>query len=339
MKWGDEPHRYALLDLWANGSLRKRQRSSEAWTELDRLPWTRRTNRSGELRLLPERQPELERLLDGCWPEWRHVVARLREAGHPVNESGWRALQDQQRREGFQGAPGPRLNRRTAAGVLAEHSKAGLRASHRFTLQGTTLTGDNILRLRPCEGLLIQRDGLQHDAVALARLLGEVVITERAMLEGTRLAGRMPAAVLVVENLGPYVDLPAPGGWLITHGPGWNQAAVKMLLDQLPPDVPVVHFGDLDENGVRIARQTQALRPGVKWFVPEWWVEYLPRGLRGEWSDTLDLGDAPPLVHQLRARRRWLEQELIVLDARLPGALRALVGTPPATAVTKEHHT
>ncbi|HVE83232.1 MAG TPA: Wadjet anti-phage system protein JetD domain-containing protein, partial [Myxococcales bacterium] len=249
MRWGDEPHRYALLELWAKGALRKRQRNSEAWDELERLPWTRRTGRSGELRLVPERRPDLEQLLDGCWPKWRQAVADLRAADHPADEAGWRALQDQQRREGFPGAPGPQLNRRTAAGVLAEHSKAGLRATHRSTLEGTTLTGDNLLRLRPCDGLLLRRGDVHHDAVALAKLLGEVVLTERAMLEGTRLAGRTPAAVLVVENLGPYVDLPAPEGWLVAHGPGWNLAAVKMLLDQLSPDVPVIHFGDLDENG------------------------------------------------------------------------------------------
>jgi len=324
VRWGDEPHRYALVELWAKGVLRKRQRNGEAWDELERLPWTRRTSRAGELRLVPERRPELERLLDGCWPGWRQAITELGAAGHPVDEGGWRALQDQRRREEFQGAPG-RLNRRTAAGALAEHSKARLRASHRSILEGTTVTADNLLRLRPCDGLLLQREGVQHDAVALARFLGEVVLTERAMLEGTRLAGRMPAAVLVVENLGPYVDLPAPEGWLVTHGPGWNLTAVKMLLDQLAPEVPVIHFGDLDENGVRIARLTQSLRAGVSWFVPEWWADYLPRALRGEWSEELDLSDAPPLVRHLRAEGRWLEQELLVLDRRLQGELRALV--------------
>ena len=325
MKWGDESNRCALLELWATGVLRRLRRNGEAWDELQRLPWTRLTGRSGELTLVPERRPELEQLLNGCWPEWRQVAAWLGEAGHPLDESGWRALQDQWRREEFPGAPGPRLNRRTAAGALAEHSKAGLRASHRSILQETTLTADNILRLRPCDGMLLQREGVQHDATALARLLGEVVLTERAMLEGTRLAGRLPAAVLVVENLGPYVDLPAPEGWLVAHGPGWNLKAVEMLLDQLSPAVPVVHFGDLDENGVRIARLMRSLRAGVRWFVPEWWADYLPRARPGEWSDALDLSDAPPLVRRLKEEGRWLEQELIALDDRLPGALLSVL--------------
>jgi len=75
VRWGDEPNRCALLELWATGALRKLRRNGEAWDELQRLPWTRLTGRSGELTLVPERRPELEQLLDGCWPEWRQVAA------------------------------------------------------------------------------------------------------------------------------------------------------------------------------------------------------------------------------------------------------------------------
>jgi hypothetical protein len=47
---------------------------------------------------------------------------------------------------------------------------------------------------------------------------------------------------------------------------------------------------------------------------------------RPEWPDDLDLRDAPPLVHELAASGRWLEQERVVLDRRLPAAMREAVG-------------
>jgi hypothetical protein len=46
---------------------------------------------------------------------------------------------------------------------------------------------------------------------------------------------------------------------------------------------------------------------------------------RPEWPDDPDLRDAPPLVHELAASGRWLEQERVVLDWRLPSAMREAV--------------
>src|SRR6266852_1059017 len=83
-------------------------------------------------------------------------------------------------------------------------------------------------------------------------ILDEVVTTERALRDGARLAGTLPRALLLVENLGPYLDLCAPEGWLVAHVPGWNTVTIRLLLEQMPA-IPLVHFGDLDPNGVRIA--------------------------------------------------------------------------------------
>jgi len=149
-----------------------------------------------------------------------------------------------------------------------------------------------------------------------------VAITERALLDGAVLVGDLEA-VLLVENLGPYLDLEPPEGWLVVHVPGWDTATARLFLAQLR-EIPVVLFGDLDPAGVRIARHLRQLHSKLIWTVPPFWGEYLEkRALPGEWPDDLDLSQAPPLVQELGRRGLWLEQEVISVDPRLRAALQA----------------
>ena len=134
---------------------------------------------------------------------------------------------------------------------------------------------------------------------------------------------RPPKGCTSGREPGPYLDLQAPDKWLIAHVPGWNTATIRLLLDQLA-SIPVVHFGDLDPNGVRIAFHLRAIRPDIHWAVPDFWSEYLKkRGRRLAWPEELHLDDVPPLVRELARTGVWLEQETIALDERLCGALEA----------------
>jgi len=109
--------------------------------------------------------------------------------------------------------------------------------------------------------------------------------------------------------------------------PGWDTPTVGLLLDRLR-SVPVVHFGDLDPNGVRIMQHLRGMRTDVRWFVPSFWEESVEtRGQSGTWPVDLDLRDAPALVHRLASHGLWLEQEAIVLDARLPADLLSMLRT------------
>ena len=156
----------------------------------------------------------------------------------------------------------------------------------------------------------------------LEAIAGEVVLSERALIDGTRLVGTTPIAVLLVENLGPHLDIEVPEGWMV-HVPGWNTATVKRVLEQLA-DVAIVHFGDLDPEGVRIAFHLRKAYPGLHWLVPNIWREYVPdRAQTTQWPADLVLDDAPELIEELRAAGKWIEQETIVLDPRLIGALQA----------------
>jgi hypothetical protein len=321
--WQPIEHRLLLLELLARGRAPRRRAQEAAFATLAELPWTRRTGRRDELALVAERRPELVALIARSWPEWSAALAELLARGLPPTPAGWARLETARRGERLPALP-DRLNRHTAAALAGAHSKAGLAAIVLATLGDTATTHDGAVRMRPPRGLSARTAHGTLDLGAIAQVLGEVAIPERALRDGLTLAGPI-RAVLSVENLGAFCDLPDLDGWLSVHVPGWDTPTVALLLAQLR-DVPVVHFGDLDPNGVRILQHLRTGRPDVRWFVPEFWQEAVARhGLPGAWPAELDLRAAPAFVQELAARGLWLEQEVIVLDARLPAALAAMV--------------
>lgn len=321
--WDRPEHRLALMELVASGRLRCRKAQQEAWRHLAELPWTQRTGRRDELAVVESRRHELERLLTQVWPEWLAVFTELTGAGLPISMAGWLRLQDIERARAAKGLPS-RLNRRTATALVGPHSKASLSTPRREALADLDVMHDGTLRLRTPEGLRLRCGERDLDCATIAGVLGEVILTERALADGAVLSGRPPRALLLVENVGAYLDVPALPGWMLAHVPGWDTRTVRLLLQQVP-DLPVLHFGDLDPNGVRIMRHLREVRLDLRWVVPDFWTEYVPRvGLRAAWPQGFDLTDVPPLVRHLAASNTWLEQEAIVLDPRLPQAFAAM---------------
>ncbi|MDQ3267032.1 MAG: DUF2220 domain-containing protein [Myxococcota bacterium] len=323
MNWRSSTARLALLELLVRGTLKRRRAQESEWDTLDELPWTRRTGRRDELGLVEERRHELAALLDRVWPEWSDVLAALTARGLPPTLEGWNALEDALRAEGLPQLP-DRLNRRTAAALVAPHSKSTLTERRLAALGEAVATHDGSVRLRPPDGLTAITTHGQVDLAAVAAVLGEVSIPERAFNAGLVLEGPI-RAVLLVENLGVFCDLRRLEGWLLVHVPGWDTATVARLVERLG-HVPVVHFGDLDPNGVRILQHLRGLRPDLRWFVPEFWAELLDtKGLLGTWPNDLDLGGAPALVRNLATRGLWLEQEPLAVDPRTSAALEAML--------------
>ena len=325
--WTDDAQRLALLELWATGTLKRRQAQSDAWDELARLPWARRTSRRDELTLVEGHRGDLEGLLDRAFPDWRETVATLRGRGLPTDLHGYRSLAEERRAATLPETARQRLNLRTATAALGAHSKATLGERLRAALGPIEVTRDGLIRARPNPGLTVHRGQTTWSAEALADCLGELTLTERALRDGTRLGGTLPVAVLLVENVGFYVDVAPPKGWMVAHVPGWNTATIQLLLEQLP-GTPVVHFGDLDPNGVRIVAHLQAQRPDLIWAVPPFWEEQVElRGQKKDWPSDLDLRAAPALVQRLAADGIWLEQEALALDLRLTGYLESVVAS------------
>ena len=334
MIWESDNARLALLELLSRGTLKRRRVQVEAYDALAELPWTRATGRRDEIGVVEERRTELAGLIARVWPAWRDVLADLVAAGLPPTPEGYGRLLDRARAAGIPGLP-ERINRRTAAALTASHSKAALTEARRGALGKTGPTHDGSIRLRPPAGLSARTATGAVDLSGIAAVLGEVSIPERAFLDGLAFEGAI-RAVLLVENLGAWRDLPPTPGWLLAHVPGWDTATVGHLLDRLS-GIPVLHFGDLDPNGVRIMLHLRRRAPHLKWLLPNFWFELADAcELRATWPRDLDLGFAPPQVRELAARGLWLEQERIVLDARMPDALEAALtadtpGEPSST--------
>jgi hypothetical protein len=317
--WETADERLALLELLSRGTLKRRRVQGAAFDALGELPWTRVTGRWKEIGLVEARRHELVALIERVWPGWRDELADLAARGLAPTPEGWGRLLDTRRAAGLPPLP-TRLNRRTAAALAAPHSKLTLTEERRVALGGTDTTRDGTVRLRPPTEFIARTDCGVVDLAAVARVLGEIAIPERALLDGLQFEGDV-RAVLLVENLGAWRDLPKPEGFILAYVPGWDTTTVALLLEHVPR-VPVLHFGDLDPNGVRIYLHLRERRPDLRWFVPVFWAELIDsHGLRTHWPSDLDVGAAPELVRDLAARGLWLEQERIVVDRRIVQAL------------------
>jgi hypothetical protein len=325
--WQTPAERLALLELLVRGTLKKRRAQTGTWDTLAELPWVKRTGRRDEFGLVEERRGVLVSLLERVWPAWGDALAALTARGFPPTPEGWTALEDATRAAGLASLP-ERLNHRTAAALVAPHSKATLTERRIAALGDAEATHDGSVRLRPPRGLVARSSKRSIDLTPVAEVLGEVSLPERALRDGLALEGSMRAALLV-ENLGAFCDLPTLDGWLVAHVAGWDTVTVARLLERLG-HVPIIHFGDLDPNGVRIFRHLRAMRPDLRWFVPAFWGELVDaKGLPRRWPQDLELADAPVLVRLLATRELWLEQEHVAVDPRTPAALEALL-TPSA---------
>lgn len=330
--WDAPLHRAALLELVVERRLKRRRGQAEAWDDLATMSWTRRTSRQDELELADLRRAEVEEVLGRVWPGWRSVAATLDAEGLPPSPRGLAILEDRQRQAATPGPFPTQRNQHTAAASVGPHSKAVLTPQRRQALGEVDLTRDGIVRLRPHRGLALRRDGVIHDPAVWISVLGELALPERALKAGLELVGSRPELVLLIENLGTYIDIEAPPEWLVAHVPGWDTATATLLLRQCD-DLPVVLFGDLDPAGVKIAAHMRQLRPELRWATFGLWRTLLPYALVEDWPDGLDLTGAPPLVQELADKGLWLEQERLVLDRKLIPELRVVASLPPVTPI------
>lgn len=321
MNWNTPANRLALLELLVRGTLKRRRSQATAWDALAELPWSRLTGRRDELALVETRRVDLVALIDRVWPNWAAGLAALTARGLLPTPDGWTELEDAERAEGLPVLP-DQVNRHTAASLVAPHSKATLTERRLAALGDVEPTYDGSVRLRPPKGLVARTSTGAVDLTAVAAVLGEVSLPERAMKAGLVIEGPI-RAVLLVENLGAFCDLPSMEGWLVAYVAGWDTATVQRLIRHLD-HVPAVHFGDLDPNGVRIYQHLRDLRPDLRWFVPGFWDELVStKGQPGPWPEDIELTNAPQLVQRLARQHLWLEQEPVVVDPRTPAALEA----------------
>lgn len=326
--WRDLDNRTALLELLERETLTQRKCQSAAWDELKGLGWARQATREDKLEIVRARRQKVANLLNLVWPTWRDDAAALAANNLPPTPNGIRMLEDLKRQATLSMPLPPRLNRRTAIAAVGPHSKAFLSKQRLGAIGNVELTCDGIARIRPHDGMQIRCDGVPFPLDVIYASLQEVHLPERALQANLEVLGPAPALILLIENLGSFIDIQAPRDWLVMHVPGWNTRTTELVLARLPA-APVLLFGDLDSAGAKIAARLQALYPALRWVTFDLWRSLLAAYLqKGDWPAGQELGHAPPLVHELARTAGWLEQERLILNAKLIVDLLAVAQVP-----------
>ncbi len=131
-----------------------------------------------------------------------------------------------------------------------------------------SLTTDDVLRMRTNSGLILRMGSFRISCDDLMAVAGEVILPERALLDGIAVCGVLPKMILTVENLGPFVDMEKPKELLLIHQPGWNTHLSLRLTKLLGNETPIYHFGDLDPNGLAIFLHLKNAGMNASLFLP-----------------------------------------------------------------------
>jgi len=319
--------------LFEDGELVKNQGTRPVVEHLLELRWAKQSRRKTVLEITKKGQASIPAFLDNVWPEWRRCHQRLKEAGRRFNLEGWLELEAAERAEAI--VLPKRLHHKTLASCLGLHSKSKRYKGLEGALEAVEQTTDQVLRFRPNRGLRLRCGGSEIDCGAVAEVLGEVSIPERAFADGLQVEGVVPKVIVTVENLGAYIDWPEPDPeHLIVFSPGKDTVLALRFLALLPSDFVYFHFGDLDPDGLRIAKYLQDNSGrNLRLLVPEFWEEFLEVAFAVQKKGRDETGwegvekiseDEPEILGVLRQKGEWLEQEAIVVDARFARAISVL---------------
>jgi len=297
--------------------------------------WANMSGKGRKIVVTERGKSALAQYLDNTWPGWSGVVDELAAAGLPLSMDGVKELERQKRATSLN-LP-KRAHHKTLAAVIGAHSKTGLGARHQGIIKDTLATTDQTLRLRANKDLKLEIGNQFLDCDLVMQVLGEVVIPERALLDGLTVSGCPPQVVMTVENLGTYVDMAiVREDLLVIHTPGKNTALTIAFMGLLKESLPHLHFGDLDPEGLNITKILDAgCAQKLTLFAPDFWEESID-SLSGfcQWPKEIPVGHNIPLIERLRREGRWLEQERITLDPRLKSALRSEINR----LLSKEGH-
>ncbi len=323
MDWGNPEYRVAILRLYATRVLRRSRKLQPLTEHLLGLGWVTQSPRQSELVLNALGDPHLPTLLDRIWPDWRQTLQQLQDAGLPIDARSLVALA--RKASPAQTLPA-RLHHKTYAALVGMHSKSS--GVGRVPQPGLTLTTDGVLRIRPNKGLMLCLGANRLSCDDLTVVLDELILTERTLLDGIRPAGMLPKAIMTVENLGAFMDMPKPRELLLIHQPGWNTPLSLLFIETLGAEPPWYHFGDLDPEGISIYQHLHRKGRKAVLFIPSFWEKYVDahsRHLADAWPETIVDAFSQPLLRRLFAAGKWLEQEPVVLDERLGLELAGLV--------------
>lgn len=296
-----------LARLLTTGICRESSRFKSLINRYEIAGWIMPGNRRGEWVLRSSSLSDIEHRLNTLLPTWKEDFDLLKSLGrNPMEPCDIEAL--------------PVFKRRTTATGFVNRrnwkARSGLGPKHSALMETeATLTQDWVLRFRPNSGLKAKTESGLISLSEFAELWTECVISERGWPKIQELAGVLPKVIVTCENLGAYIDLPLHKDMLAVYSPGKDSAPAVNLLKKLPKS-KWLHFGDLDPEGLSIARQiSYAADREMALFVPSFADEYLDFAKKPkiQWAAIPTI----PIFNELKKRGKGIYQEVFMLDDRL----------------------
>lgn len=304
-----------LARLLETGTIRAGRKNAALIHRFETARWVMLGSRKEEWVLRSGKAPDLENRLSILLPTWRADFELLRSIGRDYFDVSDIAALPMLRRNTN---PSERMvNRRNWNAAVGQGPK------HKAKIPSQCLhTKDWVLRFRPNKGLEGVNDKGIIDLAEMAAEWTECVIPERAWVGFKAFSGVLPRVVITCENLGAYIDLPASESTLVIYSPGADTEAAVALLKMFSAAM-WMHFGDLDPEGIDIAKRIAGeIEQDMKLLIPFFAEDYLDaaKPVETAWGEVPDI----PLLVALKEKKKRIFQEVFMLDGRLLGALEIM---------------
>jgi len=304
-----------LARLLETGTIRAGRKNAALIHRFETARWVMLGSRKEEWVLRSGKAPDLENRLSILLPTWRADFELLRSIGRDHFDVSDIAALPMLRRN--TNPSGRMVNRRNWNATVGQGPK------HKAKIPSQCLlTKDWVLRFRPNKGLEGINDRGKINLAEMAAEWTECVIPERAWVGFKAFYGVLPRAVITCENLGAYIDLPASESTLVIYSPGADTEAAVALLKMFPAAM-WMHFGDLDPEGIDIAKRIAGeVGRDMNLLIPFFAEDYLDaaKPVETAWSEVPDI----PLLVVLKEKKKRIFQEVFMLDRRLLEALEII---------------
>jgi len=312
-------------ELVLGPAIKRRRRNERVIDSFANHGWVSHTSRQDEFVITQTGRLIAEKRLSEHWPGWREDLGAFANMGlSPEDATAWNLFRRAQSNQ----VPRllTRINRRTLHAWERRHSKVAVSAPSEL-FANARVTVDEVTRLRlPPHSKLFLHDGATVDCDSLMGIFGEVVIPERAWERIRQFEVSSGSAIISIENKGAFVDFPSVPKATLVFLPGDNTSALQQVISKMR-NQPIIHFGDLDPDGINIFETFLTKNIPVQHFVPTYVEEFLithALPCKGPWPRQ-DYPSLHPIVSILASRSLWLEHEALVLDHRFEAELESMI--------------
>lgn len=307
----------SLGRLIETGLIRQSARNSHLIRRFETARWIEPSGRKNEWRVRHGKRDALIERIDTIYPNWRDNFEFIRHVGcDPYDPVAIQAVNLLRKQKDIRGGMLNRRNWNAAFGI-------GPKNEPRIAAM-VPLTKDWVLRFRPSSGLRGRFVSGEVDFHEMASRMTECIIPERMWMQFKGFLGELPGLVMTCENLGVYIDLPAPENMMVVYSPGADIESAASLVRWIPYHVRWVHFGDIDPDGIEIGeRLARAIGRKLDMYIPSFAEEYLPgQPAETSWKSVPD--SSLSLFAELKRTQKRIFQESFMLDPRLAEEIRQL---------------